>query len=128
VGIVAGAIVGGLAGKGAAEAIDPTAEDAYWRENYRNRDYVDRNASYETYRPAYRTGYEGYSRLRGRRYEEVEPELQRDYEKTAGTSGLKWDKARFAARDAWQRLDKPTQATSSSPGSSSTGSGCGCGS
>mgnify|MGYP003391712891 CR=1 FL=1 len=27
-----GAIVGGLAGKGVAEMVDPTAEDAYWRE------------------------------------------------------------------------------------------------
>src|SRR5690349_3646389 len=34
VGTVVGATGGGLAGKAVAEKIDPTAEDAYWRENY----------------------------------------------------------------------------------------------
>ena len=34
VGALVGAVAGGLAGKGVAEAIDPTAEDAYWRANY----------------------------------------------------------------------------------------------
>ena len=37
VGAAIGAVVGGLAGKGIAETIDPTAEDAYWRDNYRGR-------------------------------------------------------------------------------------------
>src|SRR5437868_6392595 len=46
-GIVAGAVVGGLAGKGIAEKIDPTAEEAYWRENYRTRDYGDEGAEWE---------------------------------------------------------------------------------
>jgi hypothetical protein len=123
IGIVAGAIIGGLAGKGVAEGIDPTAEDAYWRENYRNRDYVDREATYEEYQPAYRVGYEGYGRYRGQRYEEVEPNLQRDYETTAGESSLEWDKARHATRDAWERLDRPTDATTTK---GSTGGGCGC--
>src|SRR3954465_6822647 len=40
VGAVVGAIAGGLAGKGAAEAVNPTAEDAYWRDNYKNRPYA----------------------------------------------------------------------------------------
>lgn len=123
VGLVAGAIVGGLAGKGTAEAIDPTVEDAYWRENYRNRDYVDQNTSYDTYRPAYRVGYEGYTRYRGRSYDDIETDLQRDYERSAGRSGLAWDKARRAARDAWDRLDRPSETSKTTPG---TGSGCGC--
>jgi len=29
--LAVGAVVGGLAGKGVAEMIDPTAEEAYWR-------------------------------------------------------------------------------------------------
>ena len=36
VGAAVGAVAGGLAGKGIAEMIDPTAEEAYWRENYSN--------------------------------------------------------------------------------------------
>ena len=122
VGIVAGAIIGGLAGKGAAEAIDPTVEDAYWRENYRNRDYVDKTANYESYQPAYRVGYEGYGRYQGKSYDQVESDLQRDYERAAGRSGLGWEKARRAARDAWDRLEKPTSSSSSTSGTP----GCGC--
>jgi hypothetical protein len=106
VGIVAGAIAGGLAGKGVAEKIDPTVEDAYWKSNYNNRPYVEKNAQYETYRPAYRTGYEGYGRYQGKKFEEVETDLQRDYEKNKGASALAWEKAKPATRDAWQRVDK----------------------
>src|SRR5262245_14831683 len=40
VGIATGAIAGGLAGKGLAEAVDPTAEEAYWHGNYKTRHYV----------------------------------------------------------------------------------------
>lgn len=127
IGIVAGAIAGGLVGKGTAEAIDPTAENAYWRENYRNREYVDKDASFETYQPAYRVGYEGYGRHRGRSYHEVEAELQRDYERTVGRTGLAWDKARHATRDAWNRVDRPVETTNVQPGQTGqTGSNCGC--
>src|SRR4051812_49056202 len=38
-GAVVGAVAGGLGGKSIAESIDPTAEDAYWRENYSSRPY-----------------------------------------------------------------------------------------
>src|SRR3954463_13774531 len=40
VGAVVGAVAGGLAGKGVAEAVNPTEEDAYWRDNYSTRPYV----------------------------------------------------------------------------------------
>jgi hypothetical protein len=106
VGIAAGAIIGGLAGKGIAEKIDPTVEDAYWRENYRNRSYVDQGTDYDMYAPAYRTGYEGYGRYHGKKFDDVEMNLRQDYEKTHGQRGLGWDKARFAARDAWDRLER----------------------
>src|SRR4029453_3919775 len=56
VGAAVGAIVGGLAGKGVAEMIDPTVEDAYWRDNYADRPYVTKGASYDDYGPAYRYG------------------------------------------------------------------------
>ena len=106
VGLVAGAVVGGLAGKGVAEKIDPTVEDGYWKENYAKRSYADKNVSYDNYQPAYRTGYEGYTRYPGKKYEEVEADLQRDYEKSKGNSNLSWDKAKHATRDAWHRVEK----------------------
>jgi len=95
-----------MAGKGVAEQVNPTAEDAYWREHYSNEPYYDRTYSYDDYRGAYQTGYEGYARLgsSGKRYEDIEPDLRRDYERNYGTSRLSWDRARDAVRAAWHRL------------------------
>lgn len=105
VGLVAGAVAGGLAGKGVAEKMDPTVEDAYWKANYSKQGYVERNAPYATYQPAYRTGYEGRSQYPGKTFDEAEPDLQRSYDISAPKSSLKWEKARQATRDAWNRLD-----------------------
>ena len=108
VGAVVGAVAGGLAGKGAAEAIDPTAEDAYWRENYKTRPYVKQTTRYEEVAPAYRFGWESRQKFKGKKFEEVEPNLRKDWETTraAGTTNLSWDQAGAAARDAWSRLDE----------------------
>lgn len=103
VGLVAGAVVGGLAGKSVAETLDPTVEDAYWKTNYSKQKYVDGNAPYTMYQPAYRTGYEGRGQYPGKKFEEVETKLKRDYEKSRGNSTLSWEKARPATRDAWNR-------------------------
>jgi len=102
-----------MAGKGVAEQVNPTQEDAYWREHYSNEPYYDRTYTYDDYRGAYRTGYEGYGRLgtSGKRYEEIEPELRRDYERNYGTSRLSWDKAKSAVRASWDRFTHRQSAT-----------------
>jgi hypothetical protein len=107
-GIVAGAVVGGLAGKGIAEKIDPTVEDGYWRQNYRTRGYVNENDTYETFQPAYRTGYEGRRKYAGKNYTEAEADLQRDYERCRGANCPGWDRAKLATRDAWDRVERAT--------------------
>lgn len=106
VGLVAGAVAGGLAGKGVAEKIDPTVEEAYWKNNYSKRPYVDRDTAYDTYRVAYQTGYQGRNQYPGKTYDEVEADLRRDYEKSKGQANLTWDKAKHATRDAWNRVEK----------------------
>lgn len=107
VGAAVGAIMGGLAGKGVAEVIDPTREDAYWRDNYSDRDYVAGGSSYDDYGPAYGLGVSAYSRNPGRTFDEVEPELSRQWVDGSGHSTLGWDRARHAARDAWNRVNGP---------------------
>jgi len=104
VGAAVGAVAGGLAGKGIAEAIDPTAEESYWRKTYSSRPYVKGGASFDDYGPAYRYGVDSYGRSRGRTFEQAEPELMRDWNRAKGTSSLTWDNAKHASRDAWQRL------------------------
>lgn len=104
VGAAIGAVAGGLAGKGVAESIDPTREDAYWRENFAKRPYVQSGASYEDYGPAYSYGVAAYGQHAGHRFDDVEPELARNWNATRGKSSLEWSSARHAASDAWQRL------------------------
>ncbi len=110
VGAVIGGIVGGtggaFAGQGIAESINPTEEHNYWENNYRSASYYENGYGYEDYSPAYRTGYEGFSRhaASGKSYEDVESDLERDYNSNRGSSRLEWDKAKGATRDAWDRL------------------------
>ena len=89
-------------GQGAAEQINPTVEDAYWRENH-DRQAFARDSRYEDYAAAYRAGYEGYRDLgtRGKSYEETEADLRRTFAKSG--SQTPWDNAQFASRAAWER-------------------------
>jgi hypothetical protein len=106
VGAALGAAVGAAAGALAGRSMkaDPAAEDAYWRDNYANRPYVEGGSSYDDYAPAYRYGVDAYSRYPNRRFDEVEPALSRDWGTARGRSSLEWERAKHATRDAWQRL------------------------
>lgn len=108
VGAILGGIGGGYAGKGIAEAIDPTDENAYWREEYRNRPYVDDTLAYEEYEPAYRYGWEARCQAGDRdcRFEDFEPSLGERWDDQRGKSSLEWEQARPAAEDAWRRVDQ----------------------
>jgi hypothetical protein len=104
---IAGALIGGLAGKGAAEGVNPTDENAYWRDNYKSRPYVKADVAYHVYQPAYQYGWESRGRFVGRPWDEVETDLRTDWEKDHGQSELSWGEAGPAARDAWERVDRP---------------------
>jgi hypothetical protein len=104
IGAAVGAVAGGLAGKGIAELIDPTAEDAYWRETYSNRPYVATGATYDDYGPAYRYGVTSYGMYEGRTFDEAEADLAREWNQVRGTSRLDWERAKHATRDSWQRV------------------------
>lgn len=78
VGGVAGAVAGGLAGKAAAEAVNPTEEDAYWRDNYTREPYHVPGRPYEQYRPAYELGWSAVGRYEGD-FDAVEPRLADDW-------------------------------------------------
>lgn len=103
VGAAVGAVVGGLAGKSIAEQIDPTVEDAYWRDNYASRPYVDSGASYDDYGPAYRYGVDTYRGGRTSAFDDADSDLSLGWDRARGSSRLTWDQAKNAARDSWQR-------------------------
>lgn len=104
IGAAVGAIAGGLAGKGVAEMIDPTAEEAYWRENFASRDYVTPGSTYDDYGPAYRYGVDTFSRYPGREFDSMESDLATEWTRAKGNSSLEWERAKYAARDSWDRL------------------------
>ena len=104
VGAVIGAVAGGLAGKGIAEMVDPTVEDAYWRETYSSRPYVTSGATYDDYGPAYRYGVDSFGKYQDRTFDDVESDLSRDWTRARGESHLDWERAKHATRDSWQRV------------------------
>ena len=105
VGAVVGGVAGGLIGKGVAEAVNPSVEHAYWRENYKTRPYVPAGATYEEVSPAYQTGFEARGRYANKSFDQVEQSLSSDWERNKGKSRLQWEQARQAARDAWEHAD-----------------------
>lgn len=104
VGLVAGAIVGGLAGKSTAERVNPTVEDAYWREAHTREPYYEAGRSYDDYGPAYAYGWSARSAYTSD-FEQAEVDLAQDWEGRRGSSGLDWQQARPATRAAWDRVD-----------------------
>jgi uncharacterized protein (TIGR02284 family) len=104
VGGVVGAVVGGLAGKAAGEAVNPTAEEAFWRENYNKEPYYESGRSYDDYGPAYRLGLTGRQRYEDP-WQSVEPRLASEWDTTRGSSSLDWQRASPASQAAWRRAD-----------------------
>jgi len=112
VGGVVGAVVGGLAGKAAGEAVNPTQEEAFWRENYDKEPYYEKGRSFDDYSPAYRLGLSGRERYEQERWTSVEPRLASEWESTRGNSTLNWERARPASEAAWSRADEQYRSSS----------------
>ena len=111
VGAAIGAAVGAVAGAvmGRSIKVDPVAEDSYWRENYTTRPYARPGATYDDYQPAYRYGLDSHARFPNRSFDDVEPELSRDWGSARGQSSLDWENAKHASRDAWERVSNAAE-------------------
>ena len=114
-GAVIGAVAGGLAGEATAEAIDPkaeaidpTVEDAYWRDRYVSEPYYRDGYTYDDYAPAYGVGMGSTlaEKYRGRPFDEYEADLARHWDIYRGESRLTWPEASPAARAAWERAQR----------------------
>jgi hypothetical protein len=103
VGAAIGAAIGAVAGALSGKAINWAAEEPRWKDDFSSRPYVGPSALYIDYEPAYRLGYERSFKYRGAKFDDIEPELRRDWESERGESRLSWDDARHAARDAFER-------------------------
>ncbi len=109
-GAIAGTIVGGVAGAYAgrdiAEAINPTEINLYWMEHYSTRPYVEADADYETYKPAYLYGYEARTKYANKKFEDIESDLSKDWFNAKQTSPLEWNDAKEAVRDSYDHTDR----------------------
>lgn len=106
VGRAVGGVAGGLAGKGVAEKINPTVEEAYWREQYvSDPDYVEGYNYDDDYTHAYRLGYEGRQQYTGT-YEDHENELWQEWQKVKGKSRLTEFQVKKAMKNAWHRVER----------------------
>lgn len=112
IGGAVGAVAGAAAGKGVAERIDPTGEAEYWRGEYDKRPYVDRQYGYESdYAPAYAYGNTVRGNQGERRWDDtLETDVRQGWEQAKGTSKLKWEQARDAVKDAFDRSDRTYRA------------------
>jgi len=84
---------------------DQTTEyDDDFRTDFKRRFGSVESARYETYAPAYQYGYRMArdERYRGRRWEEVEPTLRSDYERSYPNS--KWEQLKDAIRYGWDKV------------------------
>lgn len=104
VGGAVGAIAGGLAGRASAEAVNPSAEEAHWREHYTREPYYEPGRTFDDYAPAYRLGLSGRTRYEGD-WLRAEPRLASEWEAAHGSSSLSWPQARSASHAAWDRID-----------------------
>ena len=106
VGALAGGVVGAKAGGGIAEAINPTDYNDHFKNTYRDTAYYASGRDWNDYEPAYKYGYDTYSQYRGQRFEDVEPDLERNWNATRANSRLEWNDARGAVRDGWHHIER----------------------
>lgn len=106
IGAAFGAVAGGLGGDAVASSFDQVEESNYWRENFSRRPYVQADASFDDFGPAYAFGAGAFDRYRSRGFDEAETDLSVEWDAHRGTSSLDWPRARDASRDAWDRLNE----------------------
>jgi hypothetical protein len=110
--ILAGAEAGGVAveksvaEKNSVKPVNPNAEHEFWRSEFKNRPYYTTGTPYEQYGPAYQYGIVSYAKYKGKTFNDVEPQLGREWESRRGQSQLSWNHSKDAAFDAWQRVEK----------------------
>lgn len=102
VGMAVGVVLGGLAGKSVAEAVDPTAEEAYWRKEFPNRPYAEPASTYEDFDPTYRFGWEAFQRYSGLSWDDAKPHIRADWERDR--PGFPWERAEAPIKDSWDRV------------------------
>lgn len=80
-------------------------DEAHYRDMFRDAPYYSTGRNWRDYAPAYRYGHRARDEHPDEHFEEVEPQLARDWQQSKADSRLLWTEARGAVRDAWQHHD-----------------------
>ena len=83
---------------------DWRTEEAYWRDNYERRPYVESGRSYDFYRPGYRFGYESADRYSAGKWDDIENDLSGEWDSYEHRNESTWAQIKHAVRDAWERV------------------------
>lgn len=86
------------------DQLDLNAEERYWRDHWAERPYAVADRSFESYWPGYRYGAECTVRYEGRRWGDVERDVQAGWDQFAHRGNASWDHVKDAVRDAWDRV------------------------
>jgi hypothetical protein len=94
-----------------ARAINLSEEEAYWKEKYKTRPYYNEGREYDDYALAFHYGWESAAKPEnaGRKFEEIEPELERNWSSYTGSNKSTWQDFKDAIRDAYDRIRWPNQ-------------------
>ncbi|MCA1714502.1 MAG: hypothetical protein LC715_05075 [Gammaproteobacteria bacterium] len=106
VGAIAGGVIGAKAGDAIAEAVNPTEYISTFENSYRAAPYYSTGREWNDYQPAYQYGYDTYGQYRGQRFEDVEDQLERNWDATRADSRLAWSEAREAVKDGWHHIER----------------------
>lgn len=106
VGAAVGGVLGAKAGDSVAEAVNPTEYSRRFENTYQTAPYYKAGSTWNDYQPAYQYGYSTFGQYRGQRFEDVEPQLERDWDNAKATSRLAWHDAKDAVRDGWHSIER----------------------
>ena len=106
VGAIAGGMVGAKAGDSIAEAVNPTEYNQHFQTQYKSAPYYTSGREWSDYEPAYKYGYETYGQYRGKKFDDIEGDLERNWDNTRANSRLAWNEARDAVRDGWHHIER----------------------
>lgn len=106
IGAVAGGIAGAKAGDSIAEMVNPTEYNQHFESSFRDAPGYVQGREWSDYQPAYQYGYQTYGQNRGKQFEDVEGELERNWDSTRADSRLQWNEARSAVRDSWHHIER----------------------
>lgn len=106
VGAIAGGALGAKGGGAIAEAVNPTAYNSHFESNYQSAPYYKAGNEWKDYQPAYKYGYDTYGQYQGQRFEDVETNLEQNWNATKADSRLAWSDAKGAVRDGWHHIER----------------------